>query len=81
MLTLHGEADPVVPYTQAKRLHEALDRAGVPNRLVPIRGGGHGDFDGYEVLRATRVVREFLLKRGLISKELPLAKPGKSRVE
>jgi len=76
VLTLHGEADPVVPYTQAKRLHEALDRVGVPNRLVPIEGGGHGDFDGYEVLRATRVVREFLLKRGLISKELPFAKPA-----
>jgi acetyl esterase/lipase len=76
VLTLHGEADPVVPYSQARRLHEALDRARVPNRLVPIRGGGHGDFDGYEVLRATRVVREFLLKRGLISKELPFAKPG-----
>lgn len=75
VLTLHGEADPVVPYTQAARLHEALDRAGVPNRLVPIRGGGHGDFDGNEVLRASRVVREFLLKRGIISKDLPFGKP------
>ena len=55
---------PVVPFTQATRLHAALDRVGVPNRLVPIRGGRHGDFDGNEVLRATHVVREFLLKRG-----------------
>ena len=67
VLTLHGDADPVVPFTQATRLHAALERAGVPNRLVPIRGGRHGDFDGNEVLRATHVVREFLLKRGVIS--------------
>jgi len=67
VLTLHGDADPVVPFTQATRLHAALDRVGAPNRLVPIRGGRHGDFDGNEVLRATHVVRDFLLKRGLIA--------------
>ena len=39
ILTLHGDADPVVPFTQATRLHAALDAAGVANRLVPIRGG------------------------------------------
>jgi dipeptidyl aminopeptidase/acylaminoacyl peptidase len=59
VLTLHGDADPVVPFTQATRLHAALDRVGAPNRLVPIRGGRHGDFDGNEVLRATHVVHEF----------------------
>jgi acetyl esterase/lipase len=79
VLTLHGEADPVVPYSQATRLHQALDRAGVPNRLVPIQGGGHGDFDGNEVLRASRVVREFLFKRGLISKDLPFNKTEKTK--
>jgi acetyl esterase/lipase len=67
ILTLHGDADPVVPFTQATRLHAALDAAGVPNRLVPIRGGRHGNFDGNEVLRANRVVREFLVKRGVVS--------------
>jgi acetyl esterase/lipase len=66
VLTLHGDADPVVPFSQATRLHAALDKAGVPNRLVPIRGGRHGDFGGDEVLRANRTVRDFLLKRGII---------------
>ena len=75
VLTLHGDADPVVPFTQATRLHAALERAGVPNRLVPIRGGRHGDFDGNEVLHATHVVREFLLKRGLISAVRPSTSP------
>lgn len=73
ILTLHGDADPVVPFTQATRLHAALDAAGVANRLVPIRGGTHGSFDGNEVLRANRVVREFLVKRGIVSAEQPFA--------
>src|SRR5436190_22898814 len=51
VLTLHGDADPVVPYSQATRLHAALERVGAPNRLVPMHGAGHGDFGGFEVLR------------------------------
>ena len=64
VLTLHGEADPVVPFSQATRLHAALTEAHVPNRLVPIRGGKHGDFGGAEVLRANRAVRDFLVQAG-----------------
>ena len=79
VLTLHGDADPVVPFSQATRLHEALDRVGAPNRLVPIRGGKHGDFDGNEVLRATHVVHDFLVKRGLISDRPPDWRGGKPR--
>jgi acetyl esterase/lipase len=84
VLTLHGDADPVVPYSQATRLHAALDRVGAPNRLVPIHGGRHGDFDGYEVLRATHIVHDFLVKRGLITDRPPdwrAGKPAKSRVD
>jgi acetyl esterase/lipase len=65
VLTVHGDADPVVPYEQAVRLHEALTRAGTPNRLYTVRGGGHGDFRGNDVLRFTRVVHEFLVQRGI----------------
>ena len=81
VLTLHGDADPVVPYSQATRLHAALDRVGAPNRLVPIRGGGHGDFNGYQVLNATHVVRDFLLKRGLIVDRPFDGKPAHSGVD
>jgi acetyl esterase/lipase len=69
VLTLHGEADAVVPYSQATRLHAALKQAGVVNRLVPIRGGKHGDFGGDEVLRVNRAVHDFLLKQGIIVPE------------
>jgi acetyl esterase/lipase len=73
IFTAHGDADPVVPFTQAKRLHEALTRAGVANRLFPLRRGGHGEFDGAEVLSVNRAVRDFLVKRGIV-------KPGGSEL-
>ena len=40
ILTIHGDADPIVPYDHATRLHELLDAAGVPNELLTIEGGG-----------------------------------------
>jgi acetyl esterase/lipase len=66
VITVHGDADPVVPFEQAKRLHAALDKAGVPNRLYPVRGAGHGQFDGEQVLAVTRAVRAFLIERKII---------------
>ena len=44
IITIHGDADPTVPYQHAVRLKEALDRVGVSNELVTIAGGGHGGF-------------------------------------
>jgi acetyl esterase/lipase len=81
VFTVHGDADPVVPFDQATKLHAALDRAGVVNQLVPIHGGGHGDFSGDDVLRANRAERDFLVKRGIVTTgkrwwESPPARPG-----
>ena len=44
VITIHGDKDTLVPHAQARRLHAALDKAGVPNKLVTIPGGGHGGF-------------------------------------
>jgi len=41
IITVHGDKDTLVPYEQAVRLHEALDRAGAPNELVPGHGAAH----------------------------------------
>jgi acetyl esterase/lipase len=68
IFTAHGDADPVVPFTQARRLHAALDQAGVPNRLFPLHGGKHGQFDGADVLLVNRAVRDFLIKHGVLHK-------------
>jgi len=61
IITIHGDADPVVPYSHAVRLHQALDKAGVPNQLVTVPGGKHGGFPGAEVQRAFQAIREFLV--------------------
>src|SRR5581483_9967018 len=45
ILSIHGDAAPVVPYEQSVRLHKALTAAGVPNERVTIKGGGHGQFN------------------------------------
>jgi acetyl esterase/lipase len=62
ILTLHGDADPIVPYDHAVRLHRALAEAGVPNQLHTIPGGGHGGFDLEQTLDAYRVIRDFLAR-------------------
>jgi len=44
VLTLHGDADRLVPYDQAVRIDAALGKAGVPSYFVTVEGAGHGDF-------------------------------------
>jgi acetyl esterase/lipase len=65
ILTVHGDADPTVPYQHAVRLHAALDKAGVPNELVTIPGGKHGQFTRDEYLKAYGAIRRFLARHHL----------------
>ena len=65
IITIHGDADPVVPYSHAVRLQEALNKAGVPNQLVTIPGGRHGGFSHDQTVRAFSAIREFLNKHNL----------------
>ena len=62
VLTIHGNADPIVPYDHAVRLHEALEEAGVVNQLHTVEGGGHGGFSTEELLEAHDVIRAFLAR-------------------
>lgn len=66
IITIHGDADPTVPYSHAVRLQDALNKAGVENQLVTIPGGKHGDFSHDETVRAYTAIREFLTKHGLM---------------
>ncbi len=65
VLTIHGDADPTVPYEHAVRLKEALDSAGVSNQLVTITGGLHGRFTADENMMIYRTIRTFLTKHNL----------------
>jgi len=65
ILTVHGDADPTVPYPEAVTLHKALDKFKVPNQLVTIPGGKHGGFTSEQRDRIYVTIREFLAKNGL----------------
>ena len=65
IISIHGDADAVVPYEDSVRLHHGLTVAGVPNELVTIKGGGHGGFKEAELEDAYEKIRAFLRARGL----------------
>ena len=65
ILSIQGDADPIVPYSQNTRLRDALTAAGTPNELFTIPGGGHGNFKPDERTKAYVKIREFLAKNGL----------------
>jgi dipeptidyl aminopeptidase/acylaminoacyl peptidase len=65
VLTIHGDADPTVPYTHATRLHAALQQAGATSELVTIPQGGHGGFPAAQQVRAVEAMRAFLAKHGI----------------
>ena len=66
ILTIHGDADSIVPYQHGVRLHEALEKARVPNQLHTIAGGDHGGFTLDENLEAMRVIRAFLREHAIV---------------
>ncbi len=66
VLTIHGDSDPLVPYSHAVRLHEALTKAGVRNQLITIVGGKHGEFTEAEWLKGYEAVQAFLRQLDLL---------------
>ena len=65
IISVHADKDPTVPYSQAVRLHHALDKAGVPNQLVTIRGEKHGHYAPEDDVVAYREIRAFLARYGV----------------
>ena len=66
ILTIHGNADKIVPYQHAVRLHKGLDGAGVPNRLHTVEGGKHGGFSKEQMVGIHRKIKAFLRKHGVL---------------
>jgi dipeptidyl aminopeptidase/acylaminoacyl peptidase len=52
VLTFQGTKDPLVPDHHARKLHEALKQAGVPEKLVLLEGVGHDPNSGSEAQKA-----------------------------
>jgi acetyl esterase/lipase len=66
ILSIHGDRDPVVPYAHSVRLHQALTAAGVPNQLVTIHGGGHGEFTPEQMTDTFAKINQFLKAQKLL---------------
>jgi acetyl esterase/lipase len=76
VLTIHGDKDRTVPYTQSVRLHQALTKAGVPNELLTMPGGGHsaGCCNLEQRVNAYRRIQAFLRKQGVLSTPISSAR-------
>lgn len=60
VITLHGDKDSVVPFEHGARLHEALNKAGVKNKLHTVKGGDHGMFTKQQYVDAFAEIWPFL---------------------
>jgi acetyl esterase/lipase len=60
ILIIHGDNDPVVPFSQSQRLHAELDKVHVPNQLYTVPHGSHGMFGADIDIAAYRHVWDFL---------------------
>jgi acetyl esterase/lipase len=69
IITIHGDKDDIVPYSQAVRLHAELDKAGVPNQLVTINNAKHDGFNRQALINSFSAIREFLRKNNVLKKE------------
>ena len=72
IITVAGDKDPIVPYQHQAQLHQALERAGLPNQLVTIAGGGHGSTQPFawnreQNLKAQEEIFKFLEKHEIIA--------------
>lgn len=65
IITIHGDADPLVPYSHAVRLHEGLTKAKVKNQLFTVKKGDHGDFSAKDSIEAYKAIFKFLKKNGI----------------
>ena len=67
IFTVHGDADLIVPYNHAVRFHQLLNQANVPNQLLTIPGGVHGEFGYRKRLNIYENIESFLKKYGLLT--------------
>jgi acetyl esterase/lipase len=75
IISVHGDADPTVPYSQKQRLHQTLDRIGVAHELVTVAGGGHGGFTDAEQTKNYAAIRAFLTKHNILTGDAAKTSP------
>ncbi|HEX3656130.1 MAG TPA: alpha/beta hydrolase fold domain-containing protein [Pirellulales bacterium] len=68
-LMIHGTNDQVVPFSQSEELLAALRKAGVEAVLIPVEGGGHGNFGTPETSERMRL----FFDKHLLGKEVSIS--------
>jgi acetyl esterase/lipase len=63
-LIVHGDQDPIVPYTQSVLMTAALQKAGVPVTFYTVKGAKHGGFRDPQVPVLTSAFFARYLKSG-----------------
>ncbi len=71
VLTIHGDADSIVPYQHALKLHERLAAAGVTNQLHTVPGGDHGRFNTAQTIAIFETIDRFLASHDLKPSPVP----------
>lgn len=66
ILTIHGDADPVVPYEHGVDLTKELRNAGADAELLPVHQGAHGNFPPADTDLIWRTIFDFLEKRKIL---------------
>jgi len=66
VISIHGDKDNVAPYKYVTAFHEALDAAGVKNKLVTVPGGMHAGYSKEAFSNAFKEIRAFLKELKII---------------
>ncbi len=66
VLSIHGDADPTVPYQHGVRLHAELAKFSVANELHTVPDGRHGGFNREQTVAIFETIDRFLTKHGLV---------------
>jgi acetyl esterase/lipase len=66
IITIQGDQDDIAPYDGTVRMHAALDKAGVPNKLITLKGRKHGGFSREEFVSSMAAIREFLRQNNVL---------------
>lgn len=66
VITIHGDADTVVPYEHGVDITKALRAAGNTAELIAVPRGGHGNFGPEKLAELYRLIFNFLEKRKIL---------------
>ena len=63
---VHGDADPIVPYSQSVNLYNLLQKNGVKSEFMTIKDGEHGKFKDEDKSKLSKAIISFLVNVGIV---------------